>query len=233
MLVVEAMNYFCVKCQSRYHEHVHYCHVCGAFKTVLVTSTRYADTLFRERLELEDASTLVKRDNQSFCSKAYSEIKFGDKSLICIYGKPGAGKSTMLLKLLDGIEGDTLYISLEEALSDTLVSKLKWLEITSKSFKCAYIRSLNELDSLLANNTYTAVAIDSLTVSTLGVDDLRRIAVNYNLLVFFTLQVTKEGLPAGSMQNLHGADLIISVNDSRWAVEKSRYTGLLSGGVLL
>ncbi|MBM4056339.1 MAG: hypothetical protein FJ264_17040 [Planctomycetes bacterium] len=227
------MNYFCVKCHSRYHELIEYCYVCGSFKTILAASSRYADTLFRDRLEIEDASTLTKRTNQSNCSRAYSEIKFGDKSIVCIYGKPGAGKSTMLLKLLDGIEGDTLYISLEEALSDTLVSKLKWLEITSSRFKVAYIRSLNELDEILKDNNFTAVAVDSLTVSTLSVDDLRRIAVNYNLLVFFTLQITKEGSPAGSMQNLHGADLIISVNDSRWTVEKSRYTGNLNGGVLI
>ena len=138
----------------------------------------------------------------------------------------------MLLKLLDGFDGDTLYLSLEEALSDTLISKLKWLEIVSKKFHVAYIRSINELDSILLNNAYVVIGIDSLTVSTLGIDDIRRIAVNYDLIVFFTLQVTKEGLPAGSMQNLHGADIIISINNRQWSVEKSRYTGFLQGGIL-
>lgn len=226
------MNYMCVRCSGHYHERAGFCHLCGGFNTILPVVYRHADTLWRERPEMEDASTLVKRSNQSIQSGAYPELKLGAKSLICLYGQPGAGKSTMLLKLLDGLEGYTLYLSLEEALSDTLVSKLKWLEITSDKFKVAYVRSLNELDSLLLHNIYTAIGIDSLTVSTLTIDDLKRISVNCDLIVFFTLQVTKEGLPAGSMQNLHGADIIISVNDRQWSVEKSRYTGLLTGGVL-
>jgi len=201
---------------------------------MIVHSTRrHADSLWRDKPEIENASELVKRSNSYITSKSYPDIKFGAKGLVCVYGCPGAGKSTWLLKLLDGMEGEILYLSLEEALSDTLISKLKWLEISSKKFKVGYIRSLNELDALLADTDYVAIGIDSLSVSTLNIDDLRRMANSYNLIVFFTLQVNKDGNPQGLMSNIHGADMVVSVDSGKWKIEKSRYSGLLQGGVLL
>jgi len=226
-------NFVCAKCCTEYQERLGYCTSCGSFGFIVHSTRRHADTMWRDRPEIENASELIKRSNSYITSKSYPEIKFGAKGLVCVYGYPGAGKSTWLLKLLDGMEGQTLYLSLEEALSDTLISKLKWLEISSKKFKVGYIRSLNELDSMLSSENYTAVGIDSLSVSTLNLDDLRRIANAYDLIVFFTLQVNKSGEPQGLMSNIHGADLVISVNSGQWLIEKSRYSGLLQGGVLL
>lgn len=226
-------NFICVKCCSEYQERLGYCTSCGSFGMIVHSTRRYADSLWRERPEIEDASELIKRSNNYITSMSYPEIKFGAKGLVCVYGCPGAGKSTWLLKLLDGMDGETLYLSLEEALSDTLISKLKWLEISSKKFKVGYIRGVNELDKMLTDVNYLAIGIDSLSVSTLNIDDLRRIANAYDLIVFFTLQVNKQGNPQGLMSNIHGADLVISVNHGQWKIEKSRYSGLLQGGVLL
>jgi len=226
----------CVKCGAGYSQTVEMCNHCGGFSCVLPRSFRPLNTLWRgNEAECQSASVLVRRSWAGFNSEAYSEIKMGLQSLFLIYGPPGAGKSTMMMKWLDGIDGPVIYLSIEEGLGDSLTKRLRWLEIKRDDFYVVGSVGIQDFDSLIGEKRPLAIGIDSLSVSTFQVSDLRRIALSYGVPVVFTLHVTKGGIPAGLNSILHESDLVVGVvageDGGEWSVEKSRFSGLVTGRV--
>jgi hypothetical protein len=78
---------------------------------------------------------------------------------------------------------------------------------------------------------FSAVGIDSLSISSLDIDDLKRLSISYGVLIIFIIQVNKQGQPLGLMKNIHNADIVIAVDGRKWNVEKSRYGNLVGGEV--
>lgn len=229
--VSNVSEYLCVKCGTFYDEHVAFCTMCSSFRSVVVCGRRPASLLWRTPVESETARSLIGRYHKYLCSRAYPDIKFGERSLVAVYGAPGAGKTTFLLKLLDGLDGSVVFFSIEEGLSESFISKLRWLEITRTDFVCAHARDLLEFDLKMSEVQPVAVGIDSFSVCGMTIDDMRRLSFVHGVPIFFSLHVTKELKPAGLMSTLHLADVVIAVDGMKWSVEKSRYTGLISGGV--
>ena len=208
------------------------CAACAGFGTVLPVYRRPASEMWSEPAQCQSAADLMHVKRDCWHSENYPPISIGRASLVALYGAPGAGKTVMLLKLLDGIVGAVLLLSVEEGLSTGMVSKLQWLEIQRPDFFLAHARTLSEIDALVGQHNVIALGIDSLSVSTLSLDDLLRMRNALRLPIFFTLHIRKDGLVAGEMALMHGTDIVIRVDAMQWAVEKSRFSGLVSGSVL-
>jgi predicted ATP-dependent serine protease len=174
---------------------------------------------------------MLKKSFASVHSTGYPSLRIGRQALVALYGPPGGGKSTFLFKFLDGVEGEVLYLSLEEGLSDTVVDRLRRLEVCRGDFRIGYARTVDEIADLVNKHRPNAIGLDSLSITTLTVDDLMRLSSCVGVPVLFSLHTTKDGLPAGSMTTLHAADVVLRVGGMRWAVEKSRFTGPLEGEV--
>jgi len=208
------------------------CIACGGFDCVYPRVIRQADALWRGgEGEIQTAAQLVKRSNTTFTSSAYPEVKIGQQSLVAVAGPPGSGKSMFCLKWLDGVTGPVLYFSVEESLSESLVQKLKWLEIARSDFHIAGGVSIETFDEAVETRQPRAVVVDSLTVSTVKVTDLRRAALHHRVPILFTMHVNKTGAPAGDLRIIHEADVVIEVSERGWRIGKSRFCGVVDGRV--
>jgi predicted ATP-dependent serine protease len=136
----------------------------------------------------------------------------------------------MLCKFLDGCEAP-LLLSMEEGLSDSLITRLKRLEIHSDAFKVAVADTIDEIADLVERHQPSALGIDSLSVTTLKIGDVMRLSNAVGVPVVFVLHSTKGGEAAGAAGVLHAVDVVVEVSALKWAVRKSRFTGLIGGEV--
>lgn len=220
----------CARCGAAYPERVSFCGHCGGFETLSLVAQRPADSLWSD-VGVLSAAELLKRGCTTWASTSYPGLKTGKNSLIAAYGAPGSGKSTFASRWLDGIQGAVLFLSIEEGLSDSLIQRLRRLEIIRDDFYVAAALSVDDVAVAVEKYTPSAIVVDSLSVSTLSVSDLKRLTHFAEVPVLFTLHVTKEGDPAGPMRIVHEADVVVRVDSLCWTVEKSRYTWAVSGEV--
>lgn len=184
-------------------------------------------------LQIATADELVKSTWRDGRSKAYPDLALGSGTVALLFGPPGAGKSTMLARLLDGITGTVALLATEEGVGPALAARLARLSIKRPDF-VALRGSIDGVVDLVRQRKCVALGIDSVTMSTFTASDLRQSVRACGVqLVAGTVQVTKAGIPAGSNQLVHEADVVISVIGMRWNLAKSRYqeTGI-EGDVL-
>ena len=181
------------------------------------------------QLQSATARDLVARTWTTVASSTYPELRLLRGALVVIYGSPGAGKSTMLIRLLDSIRRPTVLLSTEERLGAAVGERLSRLGVHRADFHVIGRGTVDDVVALCDRVKADVLGVDSVTASILQPEDLRQLieATGVGLLAA-TLQVTKSGLPAGGNALLHEADVVIGVEDMRWQVEKTRYQG---GGV--
>ena len=158
------------------------------------------------------------------------DIKLGIGALVLIWGPPGAGKSTMLLRWLNSMPGPVLYASLEERFSPSFRIKLSQAGVSRKDFKILSCSSASDLVGVIIGQRPRYFAIDSLSGTSIKSGDLRRIQLNRLDALFGILHATKAGLPAGSNDFLHEADVVVSLESFKYTVDKSRYGDVGKGG---
>jgi len=178
----------------------------------------------RSELQVASARDLVKRSWTLVESSTYPSVVVGRRGILAVHGQPGGGKSTWLVKYLDGIEGPVMLFSAEERLGPTVAGRLSRLGIKRADFRVVGQSSVDELVAEARHTKTRVLAIDSITVTTLQPTDLRRLveAAALGALVF-VLQSTKDGGAAGSHAYLHEADVVMKVEKLRWEIVKSRY----------
>jgi len=222
--------YDCTACGAKYQSHMLFCLSCETFDCIIPSSTRSLDGMWREPT-IKTAKELRQHRSQVEESGAY-KIRIGPASLIGIYGMPGAGKSTMLCRWLDTIEGDILYCPTEEGIeSDAVLERLGRMEIFRDGFCVGDIQMLSQLDDMFDSGRFSAIAIDSINATRFKVEDLRALADSKKIPVFFTIQVNKDGLPRGGRDLEHYADVVVEIDEHGWRIKKSRYQLEKSGTV--
>lgn len=157
-------------------------------------------------------------------SAAYPSIRLLAGAFVVVYGPPGAGKSTMQVRWLDSIEGPVTLAALEEGIGPAVSERLSRLNVRRADFHLWAGGSVDDLVVELLEDKAQALGVDSLTVSQLVPDELRRVQRAGQVpLVVGTAQVTKAGLAAGSNAWIHEADVVVHVEEMKWSLEKSRY----------
>ena len=177
----------------------------------------------------------MKRSWRLVASEAYPDVRLLAGALLGVFGNPGAGKSTWLLRFLAGLRGPVVLYCAEEGLGPAVSERLGRLAIRRDDFYLSEGGSVDALLELVAAKGAEALAIDSVSVTTFTARDLRKILSGCRelKLLAFAVQVTKAGIPAGANALLHEADVLVHCEKMSWEVEKTRYSAVGAGGAIL
>jgi len=182
-------------------------------------------------VKVMSARDLVKQEWTVLDNKHYPGFLLGRGALVSVYGDPGAGKSTWIVKFLDGVPGPVVYISLEEEHGPTVSMRLDRLGIKRADFIVVGRATVDELADVCRSAKAEIAAIDSIGMSSLAPQQLRPFMQAAGLkALMFAQQVTKSGQAAGRNEFKHEADVVIHVANYTWALEKSRYQDTETGG---
>jgi len=181
------------------------------------------------RLQEVTARELAARNFSLQVSEAYPSVRLLAGALTIMVGAPGMGKSTMLAKFLDGVDGNVALFAAEEGAGPALGERLARLKIRRSDFHVFEGGNVDSLAERIVGQKIKVLGIDSLNVVQILPQELRRIQSHTKMpLVLATQQVTKAGLPAGSNMWSHEADCVFLVEKMTWKLVKTRYqaTGL-------
>lgn len=218
--------YFCWKCQSRYPTRVVWCVVCQDGGTVVVEPQRPQSQL-RSQLQAASARDLIGRSWTLVESRAYPDLSVSRGALVAVWGAAGGGKSTLATRFADGLAGAVVYMSAEEKLGPTVAARLQRCSVTRADFHVVAQAGVDELVAYCREVRAVALVVDSVSVTALRPEDLRRLveATGVGVLAYL-LHATKEGQAAGVTAWLHEADVVVEVSALTWTVRKSRYQAL-------
>jgi len=223
--------YFCAACGARSHEQLQCCLACLAF-------SQYLPEVYLRQQTPTPPGNPVGAD-QLARRRATRTVVWGlgsvseDPFLVAVWGPPGAGKTTFMLKVSADLARSrrVLYVAAEEGQGETLASKLRWLEIRSPDILIAPLLSCSSHALDWAHeHECSAVVLDSFSASRWSVVDLATCA--RELLTIFSLHVTKAETPAGSNAITHLADQVVHVDQGSAIVEKNRFGPSITTPVL-
>jgi predicted ATP-dependent serine protease len=149
---------------------------------------------------------------------------FGDPApnfAAMVYGKAGAGKSTMSYGFADYFarnHGDVLYVAREESVGKTLQDKLR--RVGSPHHR---LRFTDRIDTPEMRDAQLVV-IDSVSEDDMSPDaikDLRRKHPRTGFL--FVFHATKDGKFRGATTYEHAVDIVIKVADGIASNDKNRF----------
>ena len=154
---------------------------------------------------------------------------------LVLTGAPSSGKSTMLISLLeDGTWKNPLLCAAEEGLGLSLADRLTRVEAVATSVCDA--TSFPELVTVLEDHgrdSFDVLALDSLTVSGMRIEELLALRRTYGVSVIAVVQVLKSGVFAGSNAIKHDVDLFVSLTElNHYRVEKSWFSPVPRAGVI-
>lgn len=142
-----------------------------------------------------------------------------------VYGEPGAGKSTALIKFgkyFAENHGRVLYVSHEEDDSATLTDRVNNFGLTENpdyQFHHTY--------QGLPIEEYDLVILDSVTSLHLSLEEFEAMRKRYTKTIFMlVLQVTKENKFRGSMKWPHDLNAVLVAKDGKLFHTKNRYGGI-------
>lgn len=155
-----------------------------------------------------------------------------DPCAVALYGSPGVGKSTLMLRLADRLAAagePVLYDAIEEGTGSSVTDKLRRLEIRSRNL---HVGCLSEMPVVLERARDLGaswVFFDSLTQSSFTAEDIARIQRETNIALVYSLHATKAGLARGPSSLLHVADVVVRLEPGKYAIEKHRFAPTKEG----
>jgi len=215
------LRYICVGCRAFLRENGGLCPSCFRSGLIFSRYRRVADELLPP-VQGVNAQELARAAGQVFEIAACPGLKLGPNAFVICHGPPGQGKTTLTLRAADSLK-PSIFLPLEMGIGPLLSGMLRRLEIISPRISFHEPRSLQEIFRLAESDGLSCLLIDSLSVSTLRPDDVRALARANNVLIWGTLQETKDGRFRGSNEWAHAADVILEVQDMKWTLTKSRY----------
>ena len=226
------MAFICASCKTRYPSQVAVCWVCLSSGLVVIEPSRSPAAAF-EAFSSSSAAELVKRHWTLLTPAAYPDLRLLRGALALFWGPPGAGKSSILAKLLDTLDRPVVLVAAEERFGPAVAERLSRLGIKRDSFHVVGQGSVDEIAGFCRKVKADALGVDSVSAAGLTGAELRSLAAAAGVgLLAGTLQATKDGQPLGANEVLHEADLVVHVEALKWEVTKSRYQALpLTGEV--
>ena len=158
-------------------------------------------------------------------TSAYPTLRLGRGALVVVSGSPGAGKSTMTTRAIDGIRGSVVLASIEEPPGPSLGARLIRAGVKRETFLVVGRATVDQLVEIVRANDAVGLVVDSVQPSDYSPRDLRHLlAVLPKLEVIFAVaQVNAAGRIAGVRALEHEADVVIECEAMRWRLMKSRY----------
>lgn len=225
----------CVVCGSSYGDkHVRFCVGCWEYGTVLQVGSR-ARAEVDSVAQVTTARDLSRAAWERLEVPAYPDLVLGTGCLALAVGPAGSGKSTCLVRALDGMRGPVVVQSLEEAPGPSLASRLARVKVRRDDFFLVGRASVDQLVEVCRRVKAVALGIDSVQMASFSADELRHLTVVLPTVrtVWCTSQVNKQGRAAGREELIHEADLVLQLDAMKWTLTKSRYQPLgVSGDVL-
>jgi len=223
-------GWVCGACGCRYAERIELCVRCFRSGVCIPDYRRVTDELLPPTRRTT-ARRLAAEDQRVFSLGPYPDIKIQRNAFVVTHGGPNSGKTTQLLRILEGL-CPAVMVSAEMKAGPALAGYLRRLEIRRDDLEIIEPQSTSEIMAA-ARSGVRAVGIDSLTLLTLLPDDCVALARGGDIVVIGILQENKSGQAAGSNSWLHAADVIVRCDNMTWTLEKSRYQALgVTGGVL-
>jgi hypothetical protein len=205
------------------------CPRCFASGTLIAKYERVADQLVPEAAGTT-AFDLARRSQSVITAPCYPGLRFGRDSLLVLIGPPGGGKTSMGLRMAEGLQ-PSVFAAIETGLGPALAETLRRLEIRSPNLRIEEPRSVRRLMEL-ATQKVRCLVVDSINMTTLLPEDLVGIARGSEVVLIAICQVRKDGLPAGTNRLLHAADVLVRVENMHWQITKSRFQAGGQGEVL-
>jgi hypothetical protein len=137
-----------------------------------------------------------------------------------VFGMPKTGKSYLCIEFANYLSlnhGKVLYVSKEEFMSPTFVSKLKDINAAHTNLDIA-----GALPEDLSS--YDFVFLDSVSSMKLSVEDLKELKKKYPATSFiYIFHVTKNGKARGTNEFMHNVDIVIELPEKGKALQFGRF----------
>jgi hypothetical protein len=185
--------------------------------------------------EVTSAAALTKASWEYIRSRAYPSLRLGFGSFVLVWGPPGGGKSTYVLRAMNGMDGAVVLHSIEESAGPTVAERLVRAEVTRSDFVIVGRSSVDTVAGIVRERKAVALAVDSFQLAAYTADELRHLLLVLPSLrcLFVVSQVNKEGQIEGRNRLLHECDIAIQCESMRWKVTRSRYQAEGEGGSIL
>jgi hypothetical protein len=228
------MDWECLSCRRRFGQHLSQCSYCFAVGHVLAVPHRVVSSI-DDLPEVASADELAKSHWDEVRASAYPSLRLGRNAFIVVSGPEASGKSTMVARMLDSINGPVAFVSGEMGLGPALSALLGRLAIRRPDYHCVGRAGVAWTHQYLVRHRVVALGLDS--AQALGVEpaDVRHLLATTPLrLAVVVSQLNKAGEPAGRRDLVHEADVHIELAEGYWRLAKSRYQAVdgVGGAVL-
>ena len=215
--------YLCRLCKTEFRDHLPFCTVCLTDGSVGPVHRRRGAAIDAEA-QITNARQLAAGHWSLVDVPACPGLRLVHGALVLLYGQPGAGKSTLALRMLDSIEGAVVAVMAEEHLGPAVAERLGRLRIRRADFHILGRASVDDLVALVRRVRARAVLVDSFTATSLLPTDARHLLQRLELdALLGVVQVTKKGQMAGPKEWEHEADAVLYIEDEQWSLQKSRF----------
>ena len=223
------MKYRCANCGGEADKWISYCPRCGETYCFVPVVVKASDYVLQGNSEPKSTAELI-RDEMKYLplTKEWSEI-FGmlpdEPFCLLVYGEPGVGKTTFLLKLSDYLTrfGNVFFNAIEENTGPTMIEKLKRLEIIKKNLFVGCQTDLVNILNFIMDKKIKFLVIDPINLVNLTTNEIGKMMNDYDMAVLMTCHVTKELNPKGDSSWLHFVDVLAEIKQDRIILRKNRF----------
>lgn len=234
--------FICSNCEYQTSKWMGQCSDCSSWNTlheqiIQQTKNRQHSSIIRSKATLINLATVDPAHTKINSHRVSSGIPSFDRllgggyvsdSLILLGGKPGIGKSTLLLSLANTFHEKTIYISGEESSSQVL-QRAKRLGIKSSNIFFLHETNIENIESIILQEKPKLVLVDSIQTiqneennSFVGspsqikesTQRFLELVKHENFTCILTCHITKDGQIAGPKLLEHAVDVVLYFEES-------------------